>query len=78
MPQATLDTRSRVSPRREMRVSERLAHVIALRTADSNNSINSDHNSPRPDVRRRAFISTIGPKSALSRPTHPKNPQCGN
>jgi hypothetical protein len=52
--------------------------LIALRQVNSNNLNNSFNNSPRPDVRRRAFISTIGPKSALSRQTHPKNPQCGN
>lgn len=49
--------------------------LIALRQVKPNNSNN---NSPRPDVRRRTFISTIGPKSALSRRPHPKNPQCGN
>jgi hypothetical protein len=49
--------------------------VIAPRRADSNNYLDK---SLRPDVRCRAIIPTFGPKSAMSRRTHPKNPQCGN
>jgi hypothetical protein len=76
MPQATLDARRRVSPKLAFRVSEKRGYVIASRHIAPNNIF--DNPSPRPDVRRRAFISTIGPKSAMSRQTHLKNSQCGN
>ena len=61
--------------RGESRPQRGQLQLVALRRADSNNSISKSH---RPDVRRRAFIPTTGPKSAMSRRTYPVNPQCGN
>lgn len=49
--------------------------VIVLQRAESKNYVDTSH---RPDVRCRAIIPTTGPKSATSRQSHPKNPQCGN
>jgi hypothetical protein len=48
---------------------------VVSRRADSNNYLDKSH---RPGVRCRAIIPTPGPKSATSRRTYPKNPQCGN
>jgi hypothetical protein len=74
MPQAVLACR-RVSPKLAVRVSEKLGYVFAPRVTNSNNYLDKSHQT---DVRCRAIIPTSGLKSAPSRRTHPKNPQCGN
>jgi hypothetical protein len=81
MPQATRSVAGLYEPGRRGSRPHRgqLQHgqlqIIALQQSDSNNYLDKSH---RPGVRCRAMIPTTGPKSATSRQTHPKNPQCGN